>query len=105
MDRDNPPHIRHCFDYIRQALMCSADATLEPVDAVLGGVTGWSGIHVCRDFSELAAWAESHRVNNLRGFRETHEAQSPCLGFIRISELLSGVDLHDQRRKMQCLVV
>ncbi|KAJ2990914.1 hypothetical protein NUW58_g2721 [Xylaria curta] len=67
------PHIRHCFDYIRQALICSADDTLEPVDLVLGGVTGWNGTHVCRDFGELTAWAEDHRTNNLRGFRQAHE--------------------------------
>jgi hypothetical protein len=67
------PHVRHCFDYIRQALMCSADATLEPVNADLGGVTGWDGTHVCRDFGSLAQWAEDHRTNNLRGFRhKTH---------------------------------
>lgn len=56
--------------------MCSTDATLEPVDPVLGGVTGWNGTHVCRDFGSLAAWAEGHRTNNLKGFREGHEAKS-----------------------------
>ncbi|KAI1108591.1 hypothetical protein F5Y14DRAFT_73982 [Nemania sp. NC0429] len=69
------PHIRHCFDYIRQALMCSADATLEPVDPVLGGVTGWNGTHVCSDFRTVAAWAEGHRTNNLKGFRGHHKAK------------------------------
>ncbi|KAI0505347.1 hypothetical protein F5B22DRAFT_529266 [Xylaria bambusicola] len=74
VDLQDFAHMRHCFDYIRQALMCSADATLEPVDPVLGGVTGWNGTHVCNDFSSLAAWAEGHRTNNLKGFREGHEA-------------------------------
>ncbi|KAI0868266.1 hypothetical protein GGS24DRAFT_482894 [Hypoxylon argillaceum] len=68
------PHIRHCFDYIRQGLMCSADTSLEPVDMVLGGVTGWNSTHICRDFSSVAQWAEDHRTNNLRGFREVHKA-------------------------------
>ncbi|MCJ1330459.1 hypothetical protein MMC10_007143 [Thelotrema lepadinum] len=27
-------HAKHCFDYLRQSLMCAADSTLEPVDAV-----------------------------------------------------------------------
>lgn len=56
--------------------MCSADATLEPVDPVLGGVTGWNGTHVCRDFGSLAAWAEDHRTNNLKGFRQGHKDES-----------------------------
>ncbi|KAI1262687.1 hypothetical protein F5Y18DRAFT_149700 [Xylariaceae sp. FL1019] len=73
-DMQDFPHIRHCFDYIRQALMCSADTSLEPVDLVLGGVTGWNGTHICRDFSSVARWSEHHRTNNLRGFRDAHEA-------------------------------
>jgi hypothetical protein len=56
--------------------MCSADATLEPVDPALGGVTGWNGTHTCRDFGALTTWAEKHRVNNLKGFRESHESHS-----------------------------
>ncbi|KAK7741828.1 hypothetical protein SLS53_004893 [Cytospora paraplurivora] len=67
-------HMRHCFDYLRQSLMCAADATLEPVDPNLGGVTGWDNARVCRDYGELAAWAESHRVNNLRGFSHMDNA-------------------------------
>ncbi|KAI0532442.1 hypothetical protein GGR58DRAFT_179484 [Xylaria digitata] len=61
-------HMRHCFDYLRQSLLCAADATLEPVDPVLGGVTGWGNARVCRNYSELVGWAERHRVNNMRGF-------------------------------------
>ena len=26
------PHMRHCFDYLRHALMCAADTNLETVD-------------------------------------------------------------------------
>jgi hypothetical protein len=66
--------MRHCFDYLRQTLMCAADATLEPVDPALGGVTGWGTARVCRDYGALAAWAEAHRVNNLHGFRQTPES-------------------------------
>ncbi|KAI0480019.1 hypothetical protein F4859DRAFT_513513 [Xylaria cf. heliscus] len=61
-------HMRHCFDYLRQSLLCAADVTLEQVDAVLGGVTGWGDPRVCRNYSEVVGWAEEHRVNNLRGF-------------------------------------
>jgi hypothetical protein len=51
--------------------MCAADATLEPVDPILGGVTGWGNDRSCRDYSKVAAWAEDHRVNNLRGFLDS----------------------------------
>lgn len=29
-------HLFHCLDYIRQAIMCTGDTTLEPVDYVYG---------------------------------------------------------------------
>ncbi|RYO87811.1 hypothetical protein DL764_008805 [Monosporascus ibericus] len=68
------PHMRHCFDYLRQSLTCAGDATLEPVDPALGGVTGWENPRLCRDYGLLTAWAEQHRVNNFRGFRESHDS-------------------------------
>ena len=34
-------YIHHFFDYLRQALMCSADSTLEARNESIGGVTGW----------------------------------------------------------------
>ncbi|KAK2879394.1 hypothetical protein FQN49_000912 [Arthroderma sp. PD_2] len=64
------PHMRHCFDYLRQSLMCAADSTLEPVDSRLGGVTGWGNERVCRDYAALAEWAEKRRVSNGRGFSD-----------------------------------
>ncbi|OAA52901.1 hypothetical protein ISF_09179 [Cordyceps fumosorosea ARSEF 2679] len=64
-------HMRHCFDYLRQGLMCASDTSLEPVDPDLGGVTGWGSERVCRDYRQVVAWAEDHRVSNLRGFQQT----------------------------------
>lgn len=55
------PHMEHCFDYIRQSLMCAADPTLEKRNDTIGGVTGWGTSHQCRDFSALQDWAEMHR--------------------------------------------
>lgn len=48
--------------------MCAADATLEPVDTTLGGVTGWGVLRRCRDFDELRRWAEMRPASNERGF-------------------------------------
>ena len=58
-------HIRHCFDLLRQSLMCCGDASLEPYDSSLGGVTGWGFPKLCRDYDELKEWAERYRTNDL----------------------------------------
>lgn len=59
--RPDPHHLRHCFDYLRQSLVCAADSNLEPVDFELGGVTGWSFQRTCRDFDRIKDWAEQWR--------------------------------------------
>ncbi|KAI1113184.1 hypothetical protein F5Y14DRAFT_226701 [Nemania sp. NC0429] len=58
------PHTQHCFDYIRQGLMCAADPTLEKRNDTIGGVTGWGTSHQCRDFNALQEWAETHRYSD-----------------------------------------
>ncbi|KAF2683337.1 hypothetical protein K458DRAFT_452845 [Lentithecium fluviatile CBS 122367] len=61
-------HWRHCFDYLRQALMCNADVTLETLemrgDMVVGSVDGWGTEHVCRDWDGLKDWAQGGRGTN-----------------------------------------
>jgi len=69
---DDYPHIRHCFDYLRQSLMCASDTTLEPVDTNLGGVTGWDVSRSCRNYEQLKDWAKAHRASNERGFGDHH---------------------------------
>ncbi|RAK95912.1 uncharacterized protein BO80DRAFT_312700, partial [Aspergillus ibericus CBS 121593] len=54
----DPHHVRHCFDYLRQSLMCSADTNLEPVTKDLKGVTGWGFTRTCRDLDSVKRWAE-----------------------------------------------
>lgn len=50
-------HVRHCFNLLRQAVLCAADITLDPLDSVHNGVpTGADGIgttHVCRDWTKV----------------------------------------------------
>ncbi|MCJ1367573.1 hypothetical protein MMC16_006707 [Acarospora aff. strigata] len=55
--RPDPHHVRHCFDYLRQALMCAADTNLEPVDFELGGTTGWGVSRTCRNFDAVKEWS------------------------------------------------
>lgn len=51
-------HIRHCFDYIRQALMCGADTNLEVLDRETRATSGWGQNRQCRDYYEVVEWAE-----------------------------------------------
>ena len=59
--RPDPHHLRHCFDYLRQSIMCDADTNLEPVSMKLGGVTGWKYQRTCRDYEKVKEWAERWR--------------------------------------------
>ncbi|CAK7224558.1 hypothetical protein SCUCBS95973_005557 [Sporothrix curviconia] len=69
-------HICHCFDYLRQALLCHGDTTLEKARVVVDeqgvahtvrGVDGWGVTHSCRDFGSIYAFAEAHRSRNDTG--------------------------------------
>ncbi|KAF2750982.1 hypothetical protein M011DRAFT_396168, partial [Sporormia fimetaria CBS 119925] len=64
---DQPAHTRHCFDYLRQSLMCAADSNIEPVNSKLGGVTGWGNMRVCRRFDEVVEWAEKWKSGENQG--------------------------------------
>lgn len=51
-------HIQHCFDYLRQTLMCAADTNLEVLDPVTHVTSGWGQPKQCRDYRSVVAWAE-----------------------------------------------
>ncbi|KAI0415964.1 hypothetical protein F5X98DRAFT_376343 [Xylaria grammica] len=53
-----PFHIRHCFDYLRQAIMCAADTNLEVLDHETHLTNGWGQPKICRDYDRIFAWAE-----------------------------------------------
>jgi hypothetical protein len=62
-------HLRHCLDYIRQAIMCSSDVALEGAETTfpdgIGGSDGWDAKHVCKDYSQVRGYLEDHRANDL----------------------------------------
>ena len=64
-------HSEHCFDYLRQSLMCAADTTLEEMEVVDGEVLdrtdGWGAVHKCRSFEAVFEWAEKHRATDFGG--------------------------------------
>ncbi|KAF7943964.1 hypothetical protein EAE96_010377 [Botrytis aclada] len=59
-------HISHCFDYLRQAMMCSVDMTIEWAMEMPDGkppftVDGWGITHTCRDWELVLKWMGEHR--------------------------------------------
>ncbi|KAI7200797.1 hypothetical protein KC343_g15147 [Hortaea werneckii] len=61
-------HIAHCFDYLRQAIMCAGDVALEGQETTLPpghtGTDGWNVQHVCKAYGEVYEWLERMRVDN-----------------------------------------
>jgi len=49
LPEDHHWHMIHCFDYMRQAIMCSADMALEGLETTFpdhnGGSDGWDSKH------------------------------------------------------------
>ncbi|KAI1802782.1 hypothetical protein F4811DRAFT_527925 [Daldinia bambusicola] len=56
-------HSAHCFDYLRQSIMCSADTNLEG-ESEYG--PGWGSKHECVDYDAVLAWANSHSAMRWR---------------------------------------
>jgi hypothetical protein len=59
-------HMNHCFDYVRQALKCGADTTLEwdlldENGNSKGGAGGWGVPHQCRDWKAVLEFVEKHQ--------------------------------------------
>ena len=61
------PHAIHCLDYLRQAVLCKADTTLEPAHAARttdGRVTqaayGVGVTHECRDWTQVRDFVEGN---------------------------------------------
>ncbi|KAL0930189.1 uncharacterized protein CTRU02_215009 [Colletotrichum truncatum] len=60
----NTEHLNHCWDYLRQTIMCNADVTLEwrKYNEEVG--TGWGYQHQCKDWDAIISWAEKYRFAN-----------------------------------------
>jgi hypothetical protein len=41
-------HVEHCFDYLRQGIVCAGDATLEGPDPGGRSLSGYGTVHRCR---------------------------------------------------------
>lgn len=57
-------HIAHCFDYIRQGILCAGDSTLEGNNsATYPGVDiPWGTKHRCKNWDAMKDWADENKV-------------------------------------------
>ncbi|KAM0723823.1 hypothetical protein Q7P37_000813 [Cladosporium fusiforme] len=64
-------HVYHCFDYIRQALMCNADLTVEWPRTEENGervaVDGWGVTHQCKNWDSVLDFMAKYRIPNAWG--------------------------------------
>ncbi len=58
-------HVSHCIEYLRQAILCSADTSLEGETGAFATSTGWGQKHICVDFDALTKYANEHAAWDL----------------------------------------
>ena len=62
--RQSSEHVHHCFNYIRQAILCEANPTIEPVIPILGRRSVNAEIpRTCRDWTQVYDLAAAHFRN------------------------------------------
>ncbi|KAI6357442.1 hypothetical protein MCOR25_007656 [Pyricularia grisea] len=67
-------HSRHCFDYLKQVILCNLDMTLEGSKAHHeAGTDGYGQQHVCRSYPEALDWIDARRPWDTRDFIDLHE--------------------------------
>ena len=62
-------HLEHCFDYLRQAILCAGDTTIEWAresgdGQVDGQVDGWGVEHQCRSSKTIFDFTANNRAEN-----------------------------------------
>ncbi|KAI0004756.1 hypothetical protein F4779DRAFT_599326 [Xylariaceae sp. FL0662B] len=66
--KETPWHLTHCFDYLRQGIMCCGDVALEGEQTTFPdgfeGSDGWDAKHVCKDYSQVYDYLETNRADN-----------------------------------------
>ncbi|KAM7212464.1 protein of unknown function (DUF3328) domain containing protein [Rhypophila decipiens] len=63
-------HLAHCFEYLRQTIMCCGDVALEGQATTfpdgMTGSDGWDATHVCKDYNAILEYLEDNRVDDER---------------------------------------
>ncbi|KAK4222122.1 hypothetical protein QBC38DRAFT_520194 [Podospora fimiseda] len=61
-------HVAHCFDYMRQSIMCAGDLALEGQQTTfppnVKGSDGWDAKHVCKDYGQILKHLEGNRADD-----------------------------------------
>jgi len=57
-------HMDHCFDYVRQMLLCGGDMALAGSDLDVIGSSQLNVPHVCKNFDQLYSWLDEHKDNS-----------------------------------------
>lgn len=64
-------HEYHCLDYLRQAVMCNGDTTLDYAelhdDGTRRGFSGANSTHQCRSWDAIVGWAVENRAGDKKG--------------------------------------
>lgn len=62
LDNREPQHLRHCLNYLRKWILCSADVTLEPGDFKLRDLhtDRLGATHTCRDWEHIYSVAQQN---------------------------------------------
>ncbi|KAK6860976.1 hypothetical protein PG995_004612 [Apiospora arundinis] len=64
-------HIQHCFNHLRQSLMCNVDLKLNAMEGDdLQGLDNEA--HVCRDFDAIVGWVDANRWDNFWNWHFSH---------------------------------
>jgi hypothetical protein len=61
----NDGHAAHCFEYLRNQILCMADMTLEGSESILDA-TGAGQAHMCRNREEAISWIEERRLDDIQ---------------------------------------
>ncbi|KAK0371439.1 hypothetical protein CLIM01_11203 [Colletotrichum limetticola] len=63
---EGPWHLQHCFEYLRQAIMCAGDVALEGTQTTFPpgftGSDGWDAKHVCKDYKQVYDYLDKNRA-------------------------------------------
>ncbi|KAG0705815.1 hypothetical protein DFH29DRAFT_1029084 [Suillus ampliporus] len=62
-------HSGHCLNFLRQAILCNSDTTLDPTvvssDGMMIGTNSLGVTHVCRDWSQIYAYVMENHMGPL----------------------------------------
>ncbi|OAG22752.1 hypothetical protein CC77DRAFT_1059630 [Alternaria alternata] len=74
--RTSHHHVRHCFEYLRQSLICLADSNLEMMNYTARGISGWQTERTCRNFEELSDWSNEWGITRKEALHNHDLAQN-----------------------------